>query len=422
MLFRRGHFADFQLACPSPGTSRPVGLLFHGGGYLCGTAHESDLTSVIPKHLASSSPIPQILSVDYGLAHTSPWPLPLLDAISSYVYLLDIGFRPDDIVIIGESAGGHLALALTRWLRDEGDGLGLGMPRGQVLFSPWCDTGFTDAWGKGREFNADCDVVDDTFGPLATSLLLRAIPEQLMHTSPYLSPASFLIPTDTTGRASFEDFPPTCIIYGGAERLGRSIQTLWQRLQLARKAQSQVEVGDSLLMADDAVHDFVIFPWQAKQAEGAYEHLNRWLEADLFVEQRSRGRVDAVSGRDHIVDHSPEFFISPASAPRRSRDSPSPARSDSDTTSSEGGWSESGSGRSTPDTDPELFASIATLDASGVEELEESKREEPLLASPRPVLLSPPSTFLSWRSRSASHKSLTDHPLTRRISRVSLEE
>lgn len=71
-------------------------LHFHGGGYLCGTAAESDLTSSICKALVNYSPIHHILSVDYRLAPVGPWPLPLLDAISAYHYLdaksLD-GFR-----------------------------------------------------------------------------------------------------------------------------------------------------------------------------------------------------------------------------------------------------------------------------------------------------------------------------------------
>ena len=138
----------------------PVMIHFHGGGYLCGTAAETDLTSSIPKSLVLHSPIHHILSVDYRLAPTSPWPLPLLDAISSYRHVLDEGFLERDIVLVGDSAGGHLALALARWLRDEGAVLGLHGPRGLVIISPWVDVGFSDAWGlKNKSYNADSDTV-----------------------------------------------------------------------------------------------------------------------------------------------------------------------------------------------------------------------------------------------------------------------
>jgi acetyl esterase/lipase len=221
-------------------------LHFHGGGYLCGTAAETDLTSSIAKSLVIHSPIHHILSIDYRLAPKAPWPLPLLDAISSYWYLVkNEGVAESDIVVVGDSAGGHLALALLRWLRDEGEKVGLRMPRGQVLMSPWADIGFTNAWGdEGYNHNADSDTVgvlygtrandmqiDTTFGPFATSLLLRALPADIMHTSAYLSPASLLIPAVEGGPDSFENFPPTFIVYGGAERLAKSIEILWSRLQ-----------------------------------------------------------------------------------------------------------------------------------------------------------------------------------------------
>jgi acetyl esterase/lipase len=135
-------------------------LHFHGGGYLCGTAAETDLTSGIPKHLVVHSPIHHVLSVDYRLAPKAPWPLPLLDAISAYHHLVNEEMVDEkDIVLVGDSAGGHLAIALTRWIRDEGSALGLKGPRGLVVMSPWCDVGFTNAWGDGLHYNADCDTV-----------------------------------------------------------------------------------------------------------------------------------------------------------------------------------------------------------------------------------------------------------------------
>lgn len=141
-----------------------VMLHFHGGGYLCGTAAETDLTSGIPKHLVVHSPIHHVLSVDYRLAPKAPWPLPLLDAISAYHHLVhDERVDEKDIVLVGDSAGGHLAIALTRWIRDEGKAVGLNGPRGLVVMSPWADVGFTNAWGDGLHYNADCDSVSPQY-------------------------------------------------------------------------------------------------------------------------------------------------------------------------------------------------------------------------------------------------------------------
>jgi acetyl esterase/lipase len=58
----------------------------------------------------------------------------LIDAISAYKYLLK-SYKPENIVIMGNSAGGGLAVATFLCLRD----MGLSMPRGGYLQSPWLD-------------------------------------------------------------------------------------------------------------------------------------------------------------------------------------------------------------------------------------------------------------------------------------------
>lgn len=47
----------------------------------------------------------------YRLAHCNPFPYPVLDALAAYHHLLvDKDIPPERIIIIGDSAGGHLAL------------------------------------------------------------------------------------------------------------------------------------------------------------------------------------------------------------------------------------------------------------------------------------------------------------------------
>ena len=58
---------------------------------------------------------------NYRLAPEHPYPAALDDARSAYRYLLDtIGVTSSRIVLVGDSAGGGLALALTLSLRDDG--------------------------------------------------------------------------------------------------------------------------------------------------------------------------------------------------------------------------------------------------------------------------------------------------------------
>lgn len=100
-----------------------------------------------------------------------------------------------------------------------------------------------------------------------------------MHTSSYLSPASLLIPAQATGPDSLAGFPPTFIVYGGAERLAISIKIFWARLQLSRKFEHAVpaQQADLLIEGPDSPHDFMIFPWMAEESATIYSKLDEWL-------------------------------------------------------------------------------------------------------------------------------------------------
>lgn len=66
----------------------------------------------------------------------------LLDALSGYLYLVnELGFEPDKVVVMGDSAGGNTALGLARYLGElqkqqgESGRKEVGMVGGLILFS-----------------------------------------------------------------------------------------------------------------------------------------------------------------------------------------------------------------------------------------------------------------------------------------------
>jgi acetyl esterase/lipase len=108
----RGVPAEWVTA-PDSDPNRTV-LYFHGGGYTIGSiASYRSYTARLAR--ASRS---RVLSVGYRLAPEHPFPAAVDDAVSSYRWLLDQGISPSRISVVGDSAGGGLALSMVIAIRD----------------------------------------------------------------------------------------------------------------------------------------------------------------------------------------------------------------------------------------------------------------------------------------------------------------
>jgi acetyl esterase/lipase len=82
------------------------------------------------------------------------FPAALQDAITLYHYVLDLGVPAENIIISGESAGGHLVIALLRYIADYKT---LPWPRGAIAWSPWCDISHRalDGYRKSHRYKTD---------------------------------------------------------------------------------------------------------------------------------------------------------------------------------------------------------------------------------------------------------------------------
>lgn len=76
-----------------------------------------------------------VLTVDYRVAPEHPFPAALEDALLAYKWLLEQGFSPEEIIIVGDSAGGGLALATVLYLRDHE----MPLPAAVITMSAWTD-------------------------------------------------------------------------------------------------------------------------------------------------------------------------------------------------------------------------------------------------------------------------------------------
>jgi monoterpene epsilon-lactone hydrolase len=110
-----GGVAAEWVTAPGSDPSRVV-LYFHGGGYTIGSiASYRSYTGRLARATQS-----RLLSVGYRLAPEHPFPAALDDAVSSYHWLLDQGISPCRITVVGDSAGGGLALSMAIAIRDAG--------------------------------------------------------------------------------------------------------------------------------------------------------------------------------------------------------------------------------------------------------------------------------------------------------------
>lgn len=111
----------------------PDKILFHihGGGW-CGGVPCTGLNGMLQLQKKTGF---NLVSIDYSLAPEHPHPQGLLDCVKAYRALLGQGYRGENILLIGESAGGYYCLAMTHYLKDHG----LPLPAALCLISPACE-------------------------------------------------------------------------------------------------------------------------------------------------------------------------------------------------------------------------------------------------------------------------------------------
>ncbi|KAK4686152.1 hypothetical protein P7C73_g3981, partial [Tremellales sp. Uapishka_1] len=91
--------------------SRPGVIVFHGGGNICGSStDDARWATYLVDHLGAV-----VIGVDYRLAPSYPFPIPVEDCASSILHISnnshEYGIDRDKLFVSGFSAGGNLAFA-----------------------------------------------------------------------------------------------------------------------------------------------------------------------------------------------------------------------------------------------------------------------------------------------------------------------
>ncbi|KAJ3163605.1 hypothetical protein HDU86_000188 [Geranomyces michiganensis] len=170
---------------PSSSSASPQLIYYlHGGAYIAGSPEiYRTLTGRIVKDTKT-----RVFALKYRLAPETPFPGGLHDAFAGYLYLINPqhpAFRhldpthepvnPRDIVLMGDSAGAGLCLALLNYLNlylrsPTGEHL-VPLPGGCVALSPWCDLTFTShSWRTNDKFDWLPAIARDIHSPVAKNV------------------------------------------------------------------------------------------------------------------------------------------------------------------------------------------------------------------------------------------------------------
>ncbi|KAF8135694.1 Alpha/Beta hydrolase protein [Boletus edulis] len=275
-----------------PTTPIPPGqrvfYFLHGGGYIQLSAHPNDMTSNITRALVElDDSAPHALSLEYRLSATvplpdqNPFPAALLDALAGYNYLVDVmGYSPSNVVVVGDSAGGNLALALTRYLVENRNTsqVSLPAPPGHlILLSPWTDLSTSHDWLGSSTHSNTADYLG--FHNSGRSLyskyaFLGPFGLGFAFHNRYISPACLHL---SDYQAHFGGFPRTFIATGTAERMYDATRTLGKKMT-AEMGEGDGEGQVMCFEGQDAVHDFLVFVWHPCRT-AALLAIQQWLAA-----------------------------------------------------------------------------------------------------------------------------------------------
>jgi monoterpene epsilon-lactone hydrolase len=209
------------LAAPGTGAGRVL-LFLHGGGFELGSVRSD---GELAARLGRAGGM-RVLFPEYRLAPEHPFPAAIDDVLTAWWWLrTDQGVSARSIAVVGDSAGGGLAVALLVAARDAGEVL----PAAAVLMSPTVDL---TSSGASMTERADQD-------PISTPAMLRQFAAE------YLAGADPKTPLASPLFAALAGLPPLLIQVGTADLLLSDSERL---AAAATKAGVDVtlEIGDGL--------------------------------------------------------------------------------------------------------------------------------------------------------------------------------
>lgn len=241
------------------GHSYAVLLFFHGGGWVTDSVENYD--RVCSQMVQSTGQI--VVSVEYRLAPEYPFPTGLMDCYTAakalYTNRFILNTEPEKITIVGDSAGGNLAAAVSLMARDKGEF----MPNRQILIYPALNNCYTEESPyRSVKENGEDYLLTAVKMENYISLYQRS-PED--RDNPYFSPLQ---------EKNLKDLPDTLILTAEFDPLRDEGEEYARRLQ---EAGNNVE----LHRIPGALHGFFALGIKLFHVQESFDIMNKFLRREI---------------------------------------------------------------------------------------------------------------------------------------------
>jgi acetyl esterase/lipase len=240
-----GHFDGEWLRAGDGLDESKVMLYLHGGGYCFSSAQAHRPLTWRLSRMARRP----VLAINYRQGPDHAFEHWRDDALQAYQHLLE-RYAPENILIGGDSAGGHLTLTTLQHIRDAG----LPLPRAAMCFSPWTDLSCEGASYQRNRFR------DPMFAAGAVAGLSRYFARERDPYHPLVSPL----------HGDFTGLPPLMITAGSTEVLRDDARRVAQR---AHDHGVDVHYEEWRGMP----HVFQLFAFWLPEAKAAYRHMAKFV-------------------------------------------------------------------------------------------------------------------------------------------------
>jgi len=230
-------------------------LFLHGGGWV---SESIETYNKICKNLADKTNH-VVVSVDYRLAPEHKFPTALEDcyAVAKALFVNnDLNINPNNITLVGDSAGGNLAAALSLLARDRGEF----MPKRQILIYPCVNCDFSDETPYRSVIENGSDYLLTRKNMIDYVNMYKSCDEDLQ--SPYFAP---ILAKD------FSNQPKTLIVTAEFDPLRDEGEVYGEKLRVAG---NEVEVH----RISDALHGFFALSTRYFHVKQLYIYMNEFLK------------------------------------------------------------------------------------------------------------------------------------------------